>query len=495
MLEVSRVKGRSMFDMDRTDNTDKSSHSHPKANTVSRREFLRIAGMAGATVGLGAGLGGLLAGCGGESTTTTAASAVTTTSLGSSTTSLGSSTTATSGPEMGSTIKIGLVSAQTGALAAFATSDKYLLERYKEAAGDGIVCGDGKKHPFEVLLENSQSSSNRAAQVAGDLIQNAKVDMIIAGCAGDTSVPVADQCEALGVPSFTTGAIWQAWFNTRQGDPKVGFKWTYHAMFGTDASATMFFAMWAKVPNNKTYGALWPNDTDGNTYRKLWPKVLADQGWKVVDGGAFSDGNEDYTTIIDKFKAGGAEVCAGLMTPADFTNFWKQAQQQSYGPKICSIGKALNFPEAVNALGDIALGLTAPVYWAPTFPYKSSLTGETCQQLADDFEKRTGQQWSQALHQYMCFEVVVDTFKRTIDPSDKASTVQALKTTKLDTVQGPLDFTAPVQPGTVHPNINCCATAIVGGQWVKGTKWPYDVAIVSNQGFADIPLSGQMTSL
>ena len=33
--------------------------------SLSRREFLRLAGAAGATVGLGAGLGGLIAGCGG----------------------------------------------------------------------------------------------------------------------------------------------------------------------------------------------------------------------------------------------------------------------------------------------------------------------------------------------------------------------------------------------------------------------------------------------
>ncbi len=42
---------------------------------VSRRDFLKIAGVAGATIGLGAGLGGLVAACGGaeESSTTTGA--------------------------------------------------------------------------------------------------------------------------------------------------------------------------------------------------------------------------------------------------------------------------------------------------------------------------------------------------------------------------------------------------------------------------------------
>ena len=41
--------------------------------SYSRREFLKIAGMAGAAVGAAGGLGGLLAACGGTEETTTSA--------------------------------------------------------------------------------------------------------------------------------------------------------------------------------------------------------------------------------------------------------------------------------------------------------------------------------------------------------------------------------------------------------------------------------------
>ena len=54
---------------------------------VSRRDFLKIAGIAGATIGMGAGLGGVLAACGGdEETTTTAAGETTTTAAAETTT-------------------------------------------------------------------------------------------------------------------------------------------------------------------------------------------------------------------------------------------------------------------------------------------------------------------------------------------------------------------------------------------------------------------------
>ena len=51
---------------------------------VSRREFLKIAGLTGAAIGASGGLGGLLASCGGEEETTTTTAAATTTSVWSS---------------------------------------------------------------------------------------------------------------------------------------------------------------------------------------------------------------------------------------------------------------------------------------------------------------------------------------------------------------------------------------------------------------------------
>jgi branched-chain amino acid transport system substrate-binding protein len=456
--------------------------------SYSRRELLKIAGIAGASIGVGAGLGSTLAACGGGEPTTTSV-AGTTTSVA------GTTTTATTGAEMGSEFKIGFVSPLTGSLAAFATTDKYCVDRWNEFSGDGIVGGDGKTHPITIVLQDTQSNSDRAAQVAGDLIQNVKVDMMLAASTGDTTIPVADQCEAAGVPSFGTDTIWQAWFNGRKGDPKVAFKWTYHAFWAADDSQVMYFAMWEQVPNNKVYGALWPNDVDGAIYRKTWPPVLEKEGYTLVDGGNFQPGTEDFTSVISNFKDGGAEVCAGLLAPPDFTNFWSQAQQQGYRPKICSVGKALNFPQAVTAMGEISLNLSAPVYWAPAFPFKSSLTGETCRDLADDFEQTTKQQWSQALNHYMLFEVAVDALKRTTDVGNKESFMQALSTVKMETIAGRLDFAVPPQPGTIHPVTNCCKTPIVGGQWIKGTDWTFDLTIVENAGWPEVPKAASLLPL
>ena len=66
----------------------------------------------------------------------------------------------------------------------------------------------------------------------------------------------------------------------------------------------------------------------------------------------------------------------------------------------------------------------------------------TCQQLADDFEKRTGQQSTQPIMHYALFEVAADVLKRAKD-LDKESIRQASAETNIAmTIAGKLDWTA-----------------------------------------------------
>jgi branched-chain amino acid transport system substrate-binding protein len=469
------------------------------SETVSRREFLKIAGIAGATVGVGAGLGGLLAACGGaEETTTTSAAGVTTTAGGGATTTTvaASTTTVSAGPEAGREIKLGFVTPQTGPLASFGIADKYCVDHFKEIIGDGVVLGDGKKHPITILFEDSQSNSNRSAQVAGDLILNSKVDILLAASSGDNVVPVSDQAEANEVPCLTCDTPWQAWFMGRKGDPKVGFKWTYHAFWGQEDNFGIYFDMWAQVPNNKVVGVLWPNDVDGNNYRSQWPAPLEKAGYTIIDGGSFQDGMEDYTSIIDKFKKGGAELLSGVMSPPDFTNFWKQTKQQGFQPKITGIGKALLFPQTGDALGEIAEGLCTTCWWHPTYPFTSPLTGETCQQFADNYEAKSGKQWTQPLLHFMIFEWAIDVLKRTTNVDDKNVIMEAIKATKIETIVGPIDFTQEIgAAGGTRPVPNVVRTPLSGGQWRKSAKWNFDLVLCSNKNWPVVPVASKLELL
>jgi branched-chain amino acid transport system substrate-binding protein len=450
-------------------------------SAVSRREFLKIAGIAGATIGAGAGLGGLLAACGGtEETTTTTAAATTTTAGGTSTTAGASSTTTVSaGVEAGRPIKLGWSTPQTGSLAGFGGPNRYTKDRLLDVWKNGIVCGDGKNHPIQLSFIDNQSDSNRASQVAADLILNEKVDIVLANSSPDLLNPVADQCETLGVPGILVDCPWQPWY-FRATPPADGWKWSVLMFWGLEDVIATFTSMWDQNPTNKTVGGLWPNDPDGNAWRDGFNKALTPMGYTIVDPGAFPVGMEDYTTIIGDFKKGGVEIVSGVLIPPDFANFMKQAAQQGLKMKYVSVGKGLLFPASMAAMGDVGLGATTENWWHRKFPFKSSLTGETCDQMAADYEAKTGEQWCSPLMHYILGEVTTDVLKRTKDIESKDAIMKAVFGTKLDTLNGTIDFTAPVAEGSKRPVPNVSKTPLAGGQWRKGTKWPYELVIVGN---------------
>jgi ABC-type branched-subunit amino acid transport system substrate-binding protein len=205
--------------------------------SVSRREFLKLAGIAGATVGLAGGLGSLAAGCGSEETTTTTAAVTTTTAPATSTTGAASSTTVSTSAEAGREIKLGVVQPITGMFAVLAAADEWAKGLIEAKFKDGFVAGDGKNHPVTILLRDAQSDSARAAQVAGDLIVNDKVDILLAGGSPSICNPAADQAEALGCPFLGGNNPWTAFVFGRKNDGKTPFKWTYSTLAGRRADA------------------------------------------------------------------------------------------------------------------------------------------------------------------------------------------------------------------------------------------------------------------
>ncbi len=273
-----------------------------------------MAGIAGAAIGVGAGLGGLLAACGGEAetTTTTAGGATTTTAAGATTTSAGATTTVSAGAEAGAEIKCGYVLPITGAMAAFGAAASWEIDYFnKNVWKDGMVLGDGKLHKITVLVQDMQSDSNRAAQVAGDLITNSKVTLIGASASAANVIPVRDQAEALECPCITYDCPGDAW---NDGQPEGGFKWCWHTWFIFKDMAANFFGMWGKIPNNKKIGALFPNNADGIAFATGLPPAFQATGFTYVDPGRFEDGTEDYSAIISQFKKEGVEIISECAT-------------------------------------------------------------------------------------------------------------------------------------------------------------------------------------
>jgi branched-chain amino acid transport system substrate-binding protein len=470
----------------------------------NRREFLKIAGVAGAAVGVGAGLGGLVAACGGTEETTTTTGAATTTTGGATTTTTAAetTTTVTAGAQAGRLLKVGVTVPMTGPLAEFGKPIEYCLNKAMEVSGGKVVTADGIEHEIKFITADTQSDSNRAAQVTGDLITNQKVDIVTAEGGPDSVIGPADQAEALGCPGLFTNVPWTAFIFGRGATMETVFKWTYVQAIGTQENATAHIDAWNRYAagTNKKVALLYPNNANGIEYSNMdngVPPVLTAAGYTYVMPDLYPPGGEDYTQQISAFKKGGCEIVDGSGVTPEFATFWKQALQQGFHPKLVTNGIALLFPAAAEAIGPTITNAIKEVVFHPTLPYKSPLTGQTCQQLADDYEKVTGFQWTGILNVLKLFEWSFDVFKRTKNVDDPASIADAVKTTKMDTIQHPIDFTLPVgDKRRPHPNV--CLTPVIPGQWQKGKgKWPFDEVVVGDGGWTEFapPVGGDVLGM
>jgi branched-chain amino acid transport system substrate-binding protein len=359
-------------------------------------------------------------------------------------------------------VLIGYVSPQTGPLAPFTAADTFIVDRVVKALDAKNIMVDGKKARFKVKRVDSQSNPTKAGEAAQGLISGDKVDLIVVGHTPDTTNPVGAVCEATKTPCISSLAPIGPWLS---GAP---YEWTYHFFWDLDDIIKVFTGMWDSLPTNKVVGGLWPNDPDGQAWAPAFTKALTDKGYKVIDAGRYPNLTTDFTVFIQKWKEAGVEILTGVPIPPDWAACWRQCNQQGYKPKIASIGKAILFPAAVAAIGPgLAEGLSSEVWWSPAHPFKSSLTGETAAELAAAFPE----QWAQPLgFVYALFEVAGDALARAAS-TDKEKVKKAIGATKLDTMVGPVSF----------DDKHVGRTPLVGGQWTKGEKYPWDLRVVYNE--------------
>lgn len=390
-------------------------------------------------------------------------------------------------------IKVGFISPRTGALAGFGEPNSFVLDLARKAVSGGISAG-GKTYKIEILDRDTQSDPSRAGQLAKALINSDGVDFMLTTSTPETVNPVSDACEAAGVPCLSTGMPWESWYfgrGAKPGEPSP-FHWTYHFGFGVANFSKAYISQWnGPVKTNKRVAFLMPNDADGNSLRTIFKPILEKAGFTVIDPGGYEDGTTDYTAQITKFKTENCEIFTTGPIPPDFAVFWRQAAQQGYTRmvKIAQIAKTCLFPSQVEALGSLGPKLATVAFWHPTFPYKSSLTGLTSQQLADKYEKDTGRQWNQMLGDNVgLIDAGIAALKSSDNPKSHQSIAKALSTLKVMTPVGQLDWTKGPVP-------NAYPMVFAGTQWVNakpGSKFKLDMVVTDNADDPNIPIGAKL---
>ncbi len=394
-------------------------------------------------------------------------------------------------PAEGRSIKIGLVNPTTGKLAGFGEGCPWtenLIVDYVNKTLGGIEI-DGAKLPVELIMYDSTSDTTVCAEMAQKLCEEDKVDIIIARHTPETVNPVSAMAERYGVPCVAIEAPVDA---VAGAGP---YKVTCHSFWTLETMYEQYSALWEKAGYGpgKGYkiGIAFANDADGTAWYNVFVDKIKADGYELVDPGQYPDSTTDFTDVIKTFMDADIDILCGTNTNPNFADLWNQATAAGLDPAVVTMGKAYLLQSDAEAIGKkIMDGCMAEVWWSPTHPFVSELTGMTCAQLADLYKAETGNDITQPMgYKYASMEIVIDALMRagSLKPDAIA---KAIAETDLNTIVGPIRYDNEyIINGQTY--LRYANTALAGGQWqYDAATDKLNLVIIDNSLYPDVPTTG-----
>lgn len=386
------------------------------------------------------------------------------------------------------TLTIGVVAPRSGRLAKLGDPLLFAMDLIRQKLPR--IHNGGRSYDLRLVSRDSHSDAKGARRATEELIREDRADVIVT-LAGTQVLPeVADTCEALGIPCVSSTFPWQVYHFGRGGTWQKPFRWTYHFCWGLDDIAAVFAEMWESQGPRQKVGCLWNDGTQGEWLRDSelgFLPVATARGHVLVDPGGYNEATVDFQDHITSFLAEGVDTITSAATGADLALFRRQAAERGLHPRLITCSRWLTYPVGAVEADDPAQAKVATlVYWTPRHPYRSSLDSMTAAELATAYEQATGNQWLQPLGlAYALFEVAAHALSAADDPEDREAVAAAIGRTRLDTMAGPLDWTAGPVP-------NVATVRLVGGQWKRGQRHPYELAVVANSQWPGLSLDGSL---
>jgi len=382
------------------------------------------------------------------------------------------------------TIKIGYVNPTTGSLAGNGEGCDWVVKQFTDFVNQNPIEVDGKKKTFEIIVYDSTSDQNKCTEMAQKLIEEDHIDLMIAIQTPNTVIPVAQVAERYGVPCIATQS---------PVDPLAAsldeFRWTFNSFYTLDQVYESQRAVWELAGHPRASGAkvglLFANDADGTAWHDLFVRRLAEDGYTCVDPGQYPSHTTDFTNLAAAFKAEQIDIIAGTNIPPDFMNAYSAIIAAGLKVSCVTMGKCCLLNSDVEALGALADGIGTQVWWAPTNPFTSELTGLSCDQLnklyAADHDGRDMPQ--PAAFAYEALELAVHTFRRAGTTSREAVR-DAIASLDVKTIVGPVKYDQKMK-GLTYSN-----TVLTAGQWQR-EDGKLVLKIIDNSLYPEVPLTGE----
>ena len=377
-------------------------------------------------------------------------------------------------------VTIGRVVPITGPLSSFGAGTPYVEQAAIDAINEkGGVILDGKRCRLELKYRDSYSDVEKAAQSARDLIKDG-IDIMIVSNTADTVSPVSAVCEREGIACISVDAPASAW---AMGGP---YKNSWHAFFDNEREMLSFLEAWNSIDSNKTIGLITANDSEGVEISTFIHDFAVVKGYKIVDPGSYYIGEASFSDKISAFEESGCDIILGVMNPEDFRVFWQELMKTDYRPKMCTVAKSCLFESDVAKLGKLGNGLITEVWWNKDFPFKSSITGWTSEELAQDYLDNCQPELTivppTVGYKHANIEILYDILERA-GSMDLDAINEAAAETDLDTIVGHVSFNED------HVALMSCVT----GQWLLNEDGTYRQEIVGNYLMPSVKVTADIT--
>ena len=383
----------------------------------------------------------------------------------------------------GGTIKIGYVNPTTGALAGNGEGCQWVVDQITAYVNEHPIMVDGEEKTIEVIVYDSASDQNTCSEMAQKLIEEDNVDLMIAIQTPNTVIPVAQVAERYGVPCIATQSPVDPLAKSQDE-----FNWTYDAFYTLDQVYESQRALWTQAGNPPGSGAkvglLFANDADGTAWHDIFVRRLEEDGYTVVDPGQYPSRTTDFSNVAAKFKAEDIDVIAGTNIPPDFMNAYQAIIGAGVEVDCVTMGKCCLLASDVEALGDLADGIMTQVWWDPTYPYVSDLTGISCSELNDAYAKDNGGRVmpQPAAYAYAGLEMAVQSLAKA-GTTEREALRDAIGQLETQTVVGNIKYDKQMD------GLKYACTVLCGGQWQR-ENGQLVLRVIDNSLYPDIELTG-----
>ncbi len=329
------------------------------------------------------------------------------------------------------TAKLGAVIPLTGR---FAGGGAQVRAGYELAVVDinargGVRVGD-RKIPLELLILDDESDPTKTVSRLEALAAQGVV-VFLGGFGSDLHAAAAAVAEKNRIPycgvAFALHAIHQQ-----------GLKFLFSPFVKSpDIAIGIYRFLNASVPaaQRPRRVAIFAERTDwGRELARLWTTRSTEYGYQVVVAEEYTVGTRDFSDIILRAKAAGAEAVFSVPTPPDGLALIRQMKELDFSPKallMIRAADAVSWTQALSKDGDYVL-LAPGWHHAFNFPGVAELNAQHQQRFGRPADVITGPS-------YACVQIVADAIERA-GKLDPLAIRDAIAATNLQTVEGPVRF-------------------------------------------------------